>query len=194
MNFTTGLRSTAVAATAIAMLAMGTADRAEAIGIDGSLPLVIFGAGQNGANLGVSTLLTGNPVLTSGAGIGDYLPIPSSTTYGTFTLDLSDLGAFAISNATYGSFDAQAAGSFIVSQNAQFLDVFLLGTYTPGPGLAAETSLRISFNQSGDTISGAITLNTPPVRVPPPSVPAPASLALFGAALAGLAVARRRLS
>lgn len=199
MNFTTGLRSMAVAASAVAMLAIGTADRAAAIGIDGSLPLVVFGASQNAANLGVSTLLTGTFVTSSGIGVGDYLPIPVNTSFGAFSLDLANLGDFAMSNATYGSFDASSVGSFIVSQSANFIDVFLLGIYTPGPGLAAgldatETSLRISFNQSGNSLSGAVTLNTPPVRIPPPSVPAPASLALFGAALAGLAIARRRLS
>lgn len=187
----------ALAASAVTMLAMGTADRAAAVDIAGSLPLSIFNASQNGANLSVSTVFLGAPILVNAPGLDDYSPIPISHSYGSFSLNLSDLGAFSMSSSTnFGSFDAQTAGSFIVTQSADFLDVYLLGTYTPDTGLAAgltptATSLRISFNQSGESLSGAITLNTPPVGVP---VPAPASLALFGAALAGLAIARGRLS
>jgi hypothetical protein len=110
-----------------------------------------------------------------------YAPVVLLSSFGPHVLDLSSLPAlaasFSISNASYGSF--AAASAVIVQRTANFLDVFLLGTFTPGPGIpgavASPTSLRISVNQSGESLSEAITLNSPPA-----TIPEPATLALFG--------------
>ncbi|MBM3225909.1 MAG: PEP-CTERM sorting domain-containing protein [Candidatus Tectomicrobia bacterium] len=153
------------------------------------MPLIGLGTAQNGTDLAVSTIITTTDTLTSGAGVGDYSPIPPLASFGPATLDLTDLAAFALSNVGFGSFDA-GAGSFVVSQSPNFLDVFLLGVFTPGPGLAAgldptPTSLRISLNQSGASISMAITLNTPPAP-PNNQVPEPGTWVLMSIGTLGL--------
>jgi hypothetical protein len=162
---------------------------AKAAQLNGSLALAGFGVSENGPTVGTSTQFTASFYATSGAGFGDYAPIPLLTSFGSATLDLASFATFALSNATYGSF-ATTSGS-VVQHNANFLDVLLLGVYSPGPGLPGfdptPASLRISINQSGESIAAAATLNSPPV-------PEPGTLLLLGSGLVGLVVSRRRLA
>src|SRR5262245_47955575 len=147
--------------------------------LDGSLAFAQLGVSQDGANLAASTLINVSTTI-SDQGLGDYSPVGAGNFFGPYVLDLSSLAAlaanFSISNATYGSFAASTAQ--IIQQTANFLDVFLVGTFTPGPGLPgavpSPTSFRVSLNQSGDSLAGGATLASPPVRVPEP-----ASLALL---------------
>jgi hypothetical protein len=184
------LRKLATVVGALALLA--TPSHALPV-IDGSMSLAGVGVTQNGANLAVSTLVHAADTLVSGPGLGDYSPVILLSSFGPHTLDLSSLPAlaasFSISNASYGSF--AAASALIIQRTTNFLDVFLLGTFTPGPGIpgaiASPTSLRISVNQSGASLSEAITLNSPPARVPEP-----ATLTLFGSGLVALAFVVRR--
>jgi hypothetical protein len=160
--------------------------------IVGSMSFVGVGVTQNGANLSVSTVLSDTSNLTTG-GLGDYSGIPLFTNYGPFTLDLTTLatgGGFSLTNATYGTF-AAATGS-LVSRTANFLNVDLIGTYTPGPGMpvgvtAGPTELSISFTQRGNSISVSETIVSPPT-----SVPEPGTLALFGSGIIGVAAILRR--
>jgi hypothetical protein len=69
-------------------------------------------------------------------------------------------------------------------------DGFLAGTYSDLPGFdLTSSSLRMSLNQSGSAISGAVTLNSPPLSS---SVPEPATMAALGLALIALALLSRR--
>ena len=160
--------------------------------INGSLPFSDFNATQNGAIISASTLFSDTDTLTSGTGVGDFGIVPLATDYGPFTLDLSMIatgGGVTISNAAFGSFSATSGE--IVTQNDNFLDVYLLGTYTPGPAFdpsitADAASFRLQFNQSGASLSGAATLSAPPA-----GVPEPASALLIGLGLCGVARLRR---
>ncbi len=178
----------------IAVLALGSICSAGTI--NGSDPLAGFGASQNGADLSVSTIITDSAGLTSGAGFGDYSPVPEFANFGPSTLNLTNFASFTLSNASFGSF-ATTSGS-IITQQADFLDVLLDGLYTPGPGLAAGldptvSSLRISINMSGNSLSEAITLNSPAAQ-PQGTVPEPGTggLLMMGGSLTLLGLFTRR--
>jgi hypothetical protein len=82
-----------------------------------------------------------------------------------------------------------ATGGSIVTQTSNFLNVDLVGIYTPGPGISGVTAgpatAHLSFNQTGSSLSGSFTLA---------SVPEPGTLIFLGSGLLGLAGVLRRKS
>jgi len=182
----------AVALAVAATLSQPT--NAQAGGIVGSIPLAGFNVTQNGTDLSNSTVLTTGSELTSGKGVGDYSPIPGMTSYSGSVLNLSTLTMTPISNSTYGTFTPSSVE--IVSRSASFLDVYVLGTYNPGSGLAAGltpslSSLRIGFTFTAGSISESMTLSTPPAAV---SEPASVIMGLTGVVACGLLFGIRRRS
>jgi len=168
--------------------------------IVGSLPLNGGSVAQNGADLFVSTIITATTSVNLSLGSGDYAFIPVGTNFGPTTLNYTSnatLSAFTFSNPVFGSFaGANNPLNQVIQKTANFLDVFIVGTFTPGTaaGWAGKdpslTGLRFSVNQSGVSISEAITLNSPPV--PPNNVPEPTTWALIGSALVGVGLIQRR--
>jgi hypothetical protein len=158
----------------------------------GSLPLAGNSVTQDGTTLATSTEVTAAFAGTSGPGVGDYAPIPSSPATDYFTLPLllatPESNNPVISNPLWGAFTASTFT--IVTHTATNYDVELFGVYTPGPSLiaadgprvATDGELRVSINQSGTSLSEAITLSTPPADVPEPgSVAMLASVGIMGA-------------
>jgi hypothetical protein len=189
MRRSKGWLSLALLVVAAIFAAGGVGQVEAAMELNGSMALGGLTVSQNGANLSLSTMISAGDTIVTSVGTGDYSGVPTLTSFGANTLDLTSLTSFMISNALWGSF--AASSGFIVQQTTNFLDVFLSGTFTPGPSLAgfdpSPTSLRFSINQSGDSVSEAITLASPPA-----SVPEPATLMLLGSALLGVAAASRR--
>ena len=173
---------------ALGFVVMSTGAHAQFL--HGSLPLAGISVTENGTDLANSTVISNAFAITTSQGAGDYSPIPNITIFGTTSLTLAAPTSFSISNATYGGFTATTFT--IVKHTATFYDVELFGTYTPGAGLGAHSAtpgeLRVSINQSGSSISEAITLSTPP------STPEPGAIAmLIGMGISGSAFAFRRV-
>jgi hypothetical protein len=156
----------------------------QASAISGSLPLVVFTATENGVDLSSSTMESSVQSLTSGPGAGDFSVVPVMTAFGPITvndLTVASGGGFSFSNATYGSF--VATGGTIFTQTSNFLNVNLTGVYDPGPGIPGVTAssavVHLSFNQTGQSLSGSYTLAT----VPDATVPEPGALVLLGSGI-----------
>jgi hypothetical protein len=167
---------------------LGSAGNARAgLMLSGSLPLAGVGVSENGGDLQSSTIISSVKSVTIGPGTGSYSPIGLLTDFGATTLDKSNLTSFTINNATWGNFTTTSG--MIVTQTPSFLDVLLQGEFNPGPGLAGfmptPTTLRVSYNKSGSSISEAITLHSTPSSIVLPELSTLTSLGI-GTALVWL--------
>lgn len=166
----------------------------KAADLSGDLSLTGRNVTQNGADLSVSTLISATSLLVTSPGTGDYsiINFPTEFNNGSLvTLDLNNLGGFTFSNASFGTFVANGAGNQVLQRSSSFLLVYLRGLFSPSGSLASfsptDTSLRISINQNGSSVSEALSLSSPAV------VPEPSTWALGALAAATIAwVGRRR--
>jgi hypothetical protein len=168
--------------------------------ITGSIPLTGFGATQTAANLSfLANIISTTNITLAGIPSGDYSVVV--TNYGTpTTMNVSTIpggGGFSFGNALNGTY--VATSGVITTITAANLDVFLLGTYTPGTAFSGAscnvcsttgTLAHLSINQSGSAISEAITLTSPASSLP--GTPEPATMALLGSALGVLGVIGRK--
>jgi hypothetical protein len=164
---------------------------AQAATIQGSLSLSGFQVTQNGADLSTSTLVFATATKYAGTATGDFSPINASATpdFSGNTIILANLNSFSFASALFGSFNVVGAGSgaTILAHTSTLLDIFFVGTYTPGTGLSPATaglaSARVTINMNGGALSEAITLQAPPATVPEPASIAMAGLGLAAAGL-----------
>ena|SRR5690349_18572720 len=169
--------------------------------LHGSLALAGFKVTQNKTNLALSTKITAKFMLTSNNGTGAFHYIPLFTVFTPTMLNLANLNTFSFTDAPgntgWGTFVANHPSfpNQVVQHTANFLDVLMDGTFTPGlkflahhPYVPSEEILRISLNQSGKSLSEAVTLNSPP------QAPEPGTLVLLGSGILALVVRRTRAS
>jgi PEP-CTERM motif len=182
-----------------AVLALLTLGQSAQAGFNGTLGLVALST-NDGTSLANATTITFTALdgTTNAAGVvsssGAYMTAGVTGDYSTATLNLASLSSFSITSS-FGTFTAEASDgtgtiSEVVTQTANFLDVYLIGNYSglPGNTTSTESSLRISINElSSNSGLATFTLSTPPAAL----VPEPASFGMLALGLGGLLAVRR---
>jgi hypothetical protein len=189
-------------------LALALSPMASASAINGSMGLSFLEPEKNGTDLLTSTVVGNGGFtlrnVTAGCPFdsGDYCVVPSITDFGSFSLDLTAIatgGGLSFTNTTYGTFTATFGE--IVQRNANFVDVYLTGTFAglPSNGTtcggscdSSPTSFRASWTFTGTSLSGSGTLASPPAEIRIGTVPEPLTGLLLGSSLVAIGLFRRR--
>jgi hypothetical protein len=144
-----------------------------------------------GTNLLTATTVAANLEFI-GAGLLDYAVIAPFTFITDSQMHLNNILAYTWTSPV-GTWTT--SGYTILTRTEHFLDLLLKGTFTPSGILsgyqASAASERLSLNQSGDSVSWAATLNSPPVGTPAP-VPEPGTIVLLSSGIFGLIVYGKR--
>lgn len=184
-------------------LLIAASTTASAAGLNGSFGFTGLNATKNGANLSNSTIFTFTNYLVTSNGAGDFSGVTTGTFFNgpnppavTGVLDITSpvtMAGFSITNPSFGTFVASnSAFNAILYQTTNFLDIQLVGMFTPAGTLSGfsptPTDVRVSINLSGSSVSAAFTL-TSPTHVPEPSTYA---LGMVSTLVLGAYARRRR--
>lgn len=184
-------------------LLIAASTTATAAGLNGSFAFTGLNATKNGADLSNSTIFTFTNYLVTSNGAGNFSGVTTGTFFNgpnppavTGVLNITSaatMSGFSITNPSFGTFVASNTPfNMILSQSSNFLDIQLVGMFTPSGTLGSFTptpaDIRVSLNLSGSSVSGAFTL-TAPTNVPEPSTYA---LGMVSTLVLGAYARRRR--
>lgn len=173
-----------------ALLVLAAAPAQAASEVAGSLALSagdVTTSNSDLSTLGVVVKSDDSIVLSPAQNKGYFAGISKFTSFGATELDTANLTSFSFTNTAYGTFTTTSG--VIVNRTAGFLNVYLLGTFSPtgSDPLAGPASVQVTYTSAPDgTISGGFVLNAPPTGI----IPEPASIAMAGIGLAAAGLVR----
>jgi len=153
---------------AVAIMVLAVSGAAQAAPIQGSAGFGALGiVTENGTDLLNSTQFTmANMFFNTGGNTGDFASLPFGfQSPNPCPLDLNNMAAFTFGSTNIGTWTTTSG--IIVHQTANYLNLSLVGAFTPGTMFSGLTqspgTMNISFNKSGASISfnGAMAMDTP---------------------------------
>jgi hypothetical protein len=151
---------------ALGMALAAILSQATSVQAGSTLPLAGLDATANSNSLSTATTISASEFFTTGPGTNLYSGIPNLTAFtassGDVVLNLTNHTLSTFTNSIYGSFVTSSVT--IESQSANFLNVYVLGTFG-----GALSSLNLTVTNNSGTVSESMVLSTPPAAVPEPA-------------------------